>query len=331
MMVKTIRRDQRAIPIDVSGRLYNKTEIKLAFKTGGLVHQVLVDEGQYVSKGDLLAKLNFEEVEAVVVQAKAAYGKAKRDVKRVSRLNKTNVLSKQKLEDAQTELTLREADLNVATFNKKHAEIRAPQSGYILHRQLEEDEIVQAGKTVFIISSKTSGWIVRAGLIDKDVVRITLGDRVELFFDAYSGQSFDGKISEISPVIDEKSGIFSIEISLDTTKVNLFSGMVASAIINPKKRQKLFYVPIESLVDSNTDEAQVYLFDRETNRVERVPIEISFLYRDEVAVRNGLEGHHEVVLSGVKRLNDGDLVEAVDQQGFSINTTKVTTSIESGK
>lgn len=320
VVVKKIRRDQRSIPIDVSGRLHNKTEIKLAFKTGGLVDQVLVDEGDYVEEGQLLARLDLEEVEAAVAQAKAAFQKAKRDIKRIARLNKKNVLSKQKLQDAETEVTLRRADLKVAKFNQKYSEIRASVAGYILHRELEVNELIQPGQTVFVMGSKNGGWIVRAGLIDRDIVRVSLGDRVELFMDAYPGESFDGKITEISQVVDSKSGIFSVEISVDNGELKLFSGMVASAIINPEKRQELFYVPIESLVDSNIDEAQVYLFDRSTGRVERVPIGISFLYQDEVAVLSGLEGHHEVVLSGVKRLQSGDVVRAVDQQGFPIHS-----------
>ncbi|MBV1914266.1 MAG: efflux RND transporter periplasmic adaptor subunit [Pseudomonadales bacterium] len=319
VVIKRIKSDQRSIPIDVSGRIYHKTEIKLAFKTGGLVQSVLVDEGEFVSEGQLLARLDLEEVDAAVDQARAAYRKAKRDIKRIAKLNETNVLSKQKLQDAETVLTLRKADLEVAKFNQKYSEIRASVSGYILHRNIEVNELVQPGKTAFVLGSNRDGWVVRAGLVDRDIVRVSLGDRVELFLDAYPGNSFDGKITQISQVVDFRSGIFSVEVSLEPVEEKLFSGMVASAVINPEKLQYLFYVPIESLVDSNSDEAQVFLFDRTTGRVKRVPIGIAFLYQDEVAVLSGLEGHHEVVLSGVKRLESGDLVHAVDQQGFSLN------------
>ncbi|MBV1959724.1 MAG: efflux RND transporter periplasmic adaptor subunit [Pseudomonadales bacterium] len=318
VVVKKIHSDYRSIPIDVSGRIYNKTEIKLAFKTGGLVQAVLVDEGEFVNEGQLLARLDLEEVDAAVAQAKAAYQKSLRDIERIAKLNKTNVLSRQKLQDAETEVTLRKADLKVAEFNQKYSEIRAPVSGYILHQDVEVDELVQPGKTVFVLGSNEDGWVVRAGLIDRDIVRIALDDRVEIFLDAYPGHSFNGKITQISQVVDARSGIFSVEISLNPSKLTLFSGMVASAVINPKKLQYLFYVPIESLVNSSTDEAEVYLFDRTSGRVERVSIGIAFLYRDEVAVLSGLEGHHEVVLSGVKRLQSGDVVRAVDHQGFPI-------------
>ncbi|MBL4583498.1 MAG: efflux RND transporter periplasmic adaptor subunit [Pseudomonadales bacterium] len=321
VVVKKIRQDQRSIPIDVSGRLHNKTEIKLAFKTGGLVRQVLVDEGQFVEVGQLLAKLDLEEVKAAVAQAKAAYQKAQRDIERIARLNKKNVLSEQKLQNAQTEVILRQADLRVAKFNQKYSEIRASVAGYILHRNIEVNELVQPGQTVFVMGSKNGGWVVRAGLIDRDIVRILLNDRVEVFLDAYPGISLDGRISEISQVVDTGSGTFSVEILLDAAEIKFFSGMVASAIITPKKRQKLFYVPIEAIVDSDINEAQVFLYDRSTGRVERVPIGISFLYQDEVAVSSGLEGHHEVVLSGVKRLESGMTVNAVDQRGFQISAT----------
>ena len=326
VVVKKIRRDQRAIPIDVSGRLHNKTEIRLSFKTGGLTHQVLVDEGEYVSEGQLLARLDLEEVEAAVAQAKAAHSKAQRDVKRVARLNKKNVLSEQKLQDAQTEVTLRKADLKVAKFNRKYSEIRAPAAGYILRREIEVNELIKPGQTAFVMAAENAGWVVRAGLIDRDIVRVSLNDRVELFFDAYPGENFDGRITEISPVIDSKSGIFSVEISLDKFQVRLFSGMVATAIITPQKRQKLYYVPIESLVDSDIDEARVFLYDRTTSRIEKTPIAISFLYQDEVAVSSGLEGHNEVVISGVKRLQSGDLVNAVDRQGFPVVNAQLQSS-----
>lgn len=318
VVIKKIRRDQSSIPIDISGRLHHKTEIKLAFKTGGLVYRMLVDEGEFVERGQLLARLDFEEVEAAVARAEAAYQKAKRDVKRVARLNQKNVISKQKLQDSETEVTLREADLKVAKFNRKYSRIRAPVSGYILNRLVEKGELVQPGQTIFVVSSGDSGWIIRAGLIDRDIIRVSLNDPVEVSMDAYPRRVSTGKVTEISQIVDPKSGVFSVEISLDDTDQVFFSGMVASAVITPQKLQALFYIPIESLVDSNINGAQVYLFDRETSRVEKVSVGISFLYQNEVAVSSGLEEHHEVVLAGVKRLESGDLVHAVDQQGFPV-------------
>ena len=161
VVVKRISSDRRSIPIDVSGRIYHKTEIKLAFKTGGLVQDVLVGEGDFVTKGQLLARLNLEEVDAAVAQARAAYRKSQRDIKRIAKLNETNVLSEQKLEDAKTEVIVRKADLEVAEFNQKYSEIRASVSGYILHRNIEVNELVQPGKTVFLLGSDQSGPIAQ--------------------------------------------------------------------------------------------------------------------------------------------------------------------------
>ena len=84
--VKTIIAEKQTIvmPIHASGKLNSKTESKLSFKTGGIIERIYVDDGYTVGKGDLLARLNLEEIKSQVKQAELALQKATRDFTRAA-------------------------------------------------------------------------------------------------------------------------------------------------------------------------------------------------------------------------------------------------------
>ena len=114
--------------IRISGLLENKSEQSLGFKVPGLVSHVYVDEGQFVKKGQLLASLDLEEIDAEVAKAKSVLANAQRNLERFQSLQGQNALSMDQLQSAQTRMEIAQSDLTVATFNRRYAVIKAPTS-----------------------------------------------------------------------------------------------------------------------------------------------------------------------------------------------------------
>ncbi|MFK7843946.1 MAG: efflux RND transporter periplasmic adaptor subunit [Rhodothermales bacterium] len=314
VFVQDISQERRALPIRSSGRLATKAEIKLSFKIGGFVEHVYVDEGRKVKQGARLARLNLSEIDAQVMQAQSGLDKAIRDRDRAEGLYADSVATLEQVQDARTGVEVAEANLNIASFNRKHAEIYAPASGRILKRAAEAGELVGPGQPIYVFGADREGWVVRVGLSDQDIVKLAVGDSSVLFFDAYPGQEFKGKVSEVADAADAMSSTFEVEISINDPGKLLKSGFIARVDIYPSKAEALYFLPIESLVEGNGEEGIVYVFDEVENRARKVPVQIVRILDREIAVGGGLEGYTKVITEGAGFLNGDGPVQVMTQQ-----------------
>ncbi|MBV1879849.1 MAG: efflux RND transporter periplasmic adaptor subunit [Pseudomonadales bacterium] len=316
VVLEKIDRQIRSIPILASGRLHNKTEYRLGFKTGGLIQEILVEEGQQISRGQLLATLDLKEISALVAQAEAAKARAYRDVQRAKKLKIRGVMPEQLLQDAETELSVRQADLDMARFNQKYSQIRAPADGYILLKKAEPNELVAEAQTVLTMAADATGWVLRIGLADQDIVRVALGDKAKITLDAFPNQQLNGEISEISRAVNRRSGIFEIEILLQPVNIPLYAGFIATAELSPAGDQSFAYIPIETLVNSSKGKGEVYVYEPTKGTAKRIKIDIAFLHGSEVVVSAGLNSYQNVIRVDNDKLIDDGPVTPVTGLGF---------------
>ena len=141
--VAEVKHEQRSQPIRNSGRLSHKNEMRLSFKTGGLIEQIGVEEGDEVLAGQALATLDLEEIDAQQQRAASNYKKAAADLERFNTLYDEALVSLQIRQNAQSAADSAAAELQIANFNKKLSVIRAPAAGRILKRYAESNELIQ--------------------------------------------------------------------------------------------------------------------------------------------------------------------------------------------
>lgn len=314
VVVKTeaVNMDKIYIPIHTSGRLASQSEKKLSFKIGGIIKNLFVDEGQKVTKGQVLAQLDQSEIQAQVTQARRGFEKAQRDFERAKKLFADSVATLEQFQDAKTGLEIAEATRGIAEFNFQYSEIHAPTSGRILKRLAEESELIGAGMPVFIFGSMSQNWIVRAGVSDRDIIRLQLGDSASVRFDAHPNGVFSGRVSEIAEFADPMSGTFEVEIEIDPTELKLISGFVASADIFPREEQRYALVPIESLVEGEGRDGFVYILADDGGTAQKVPVTISHILQKGVAIVSGLSGSETVITEGASYVQDGTRIHIVE-------------------
>jgi RND family efflux transporter MFP subunit len=289
-----------------------KDQATLAFKVGGVISDLRVHAGDRVKAGQLLASLDTAEVDAQVQQAQAAVEKAERDVKRADALVQAQALPAQRAEDAQTALRVARQNLTIARFNRAHARLVASADGRVVRRLAEPGMVVGAGTPILQLDRAGRGYVVRAGLVDRDVVRVSLGDEAEVTLDAFPGQRFRAKVSELAVEPSPLSGIYDVELRLDAPPPHLLAGLVAKVAITPAQGQALTLVPVEALVEGDGHKAQVFTLDRE-GRAKKVAVETAFLFGDEVAIRHGLEQVDRVVTRGASFLTEGEPAKEVSR------------------
>jgi RND family efflux transporter MFP subunit len=312
--------EARALPIRTSGRLARKAEMTLSFKIGGFVEEVRVDEGDRVRKGQGLAHLDLEEINAQVQRAEANLAKARRDLRRAKALYQDSVATLEEKQNAQTAVDVAASDLQVARFNKQHSTIVAPADGQILQRMAEENEHLPAGAPVFEFGAETEGWVMRVGLADEDVVTLRLGSPAEVQFDAFPEEAFEARVTEIADAAEPISGTFEVELQIADPEGKLKSGLIGKADITPVDTQRYFFVPTSAIVEGDGQFGVVYGLAEssrdaaeDAHRVERRSVRIERILGEQVAIRSGLDGVERVVTRGGPYLEDGAWARTVSR------------------
>ncbi len=297
-----------AKPLHTYGRVFSKKEIRLSFKIGGIIQRIAVEEGQRVKKGQLLAKLNLLEIESQVRQARSVFEKAGRDLDRIKKLYKEKAATLEQHQNIQTYFQVTQSQLKTAEFNLRFSEIRAPSNGRILKRLMEENEITGPGTPLFIFAAAAKDWIIRAGISDRDLIRIQYNDPAVVRFDAYPDKKFKAAVTEIVESADPYTGTYEIELKLNAGDLRLVSGFVADIDIFPSARENYAVIPVEALVTADGSQGQIFAIDPNTNKAREVYIQIQFLFDGKIAVASGLENITHVVTDGASYLTEGDVV-----------------------
>jgi membrane fusion protein, multidrug efflux system len=310
--------------IQTNGTIETKDEMRLSFKTTGVIRAIHVQEGETVTAGQKLAEIELAEINAQVEQARALADKAQRDLERGERLYADQVISLEQLQDLRTQAALQQAQLKAVRFNRGYSVIEAPRDGVVLRKLAEERELVPAGQPVLTVGARDRGYVVRAALADREIVQLQLGDPAEIRMDAYPGRTLPGTLVEIGSAADERTGMFTIEVRIDSSPVQLASGLVAKLNLHPSSSRQsvLTYVPIGAVVEGDGDRASVFVVDGEFAR--RRAVKVAFIVPDAVAIADGLAAGERVVTDGALYLEDGERISVVQ------DASKVVGSLEIG-
>lgn len=311
--VKTIAVEKKEIdlPLVVSGQFKTDDETFLSFKTGGILNGMLVNEGDYVKKGQVLATLDLTEISAQVSQAELGMEKAKRDFLRVENLYKDSVATLEQYQNSKTAIDVAKATLNSARFNLEYSKIVAVTEGYILKKFVNVGQIVGPGTPIF--QSNGAGkktWKLRASLSDKEWSTITLNDEAEVSTEAFPGEVIKGVVLSKSKGTDPSTGTFFIEIEIKNPIHDLATGLYGKALITHKNKMSFWSVPYEALLEGNAGEGFVFITN-DNKIAKKVRVSISSIGKNEIYVSNGLEKASYLVVSGSAYLTDGSLIKVL--------------------
>ncbi len=299
-----------SIPLHTNGFLVSSEELKLSFKTGGIVSKIFVNEGARVKKGDLLASLNLSEINANTDQAESGYAKALRDFERAENLYRDSVVTLEQKQNAATALRIARSNLEIVQFNLNHSKIYAPDNGLILRQFVKENELVSSGYPVFLFGTSGEFWKVKAGFPDKDIIKINQGDSASISFDAHPGVSFSAIVDQVGEMANPLTGTFEIELLLKESEYRLVSGFVAGVDLFPLLRKTFSIVPLGAIVEADGKEGYIYSVN-EDKIAQKVKVNIVTLVGSMVAVTGIPPGISLVVSEGAAYLKNGTKVEIV--------------------
>jgi RND family efflux transporter MFP subunit len=298
------------MPVRVSGRLSTTTEMKLSFKTGGIVKQLHVREGEAVKRGDVLAVLDLSEIEAQALQANIGLDKARRDLKRAGNLYRDSVVTLEQYQNAESAYELAKAQKRIADFNLEYSQIKAPSDGKVHKVLVEESEMIAPGYPALLFASTESDWVVRVSVTDKDVVKLALGNSATVIMDPFPGTEFKAVVNELGTVADPVTGTYEAELIIVHPLPEFRTGFISRANIFPRNFLHSLVVPMESLLDASDNSAYVFIY--EEGRASRRRIQTGAILNEQVVVLDGIEEGELVITEGAKYVSDQAKVQALN-------------------
>ncbi len=305
--VKTaqVKSEQVDDKIIATGLLNIENEATLSFKVGGIIDKMLVSEGQFVKKGDLLASLKENEINAQFDQVSLAFEKAQRDYKRIANLYKDSVATLEQLQNAKTGLDIAKQTVELISFNKQYTSIVAQSDGFIIKKIANEGEIINPSIPVLTMS-KTNGvdnWELKVGVSDKEWARISINEKATVQFDAFPKTKFTAYVFRKSQAVDQMSGSFQIELRVTFNNEKPAIGMFGKAIIVGNTNRYVNSIPVEALIQADGHKAFVFM-PINGNSIKKVEVSILSFNEHNALIDSGIDLGQEVIISNNAFLNE---------------------------
>jgi len=303
-----------------SGKLEADKQSNLSTRIMGQISRIYVKPGQKVKKGDLLIQIRNQDilakkaqVEAGKEEATTAFESAEKDLKRFEVLHGANSASDKEMDDIRTLYRMAKARLAAVEQmekevdeNMRYAAIRAPYSGVITSKFVQEGDMANPGMTLLSMESP-SQWKVIARIPEADIARLNLNDTVQVEFKALNVE-FTGQVVEINPSTTNTGNQYQAKILItlpESYDAKLYSGMYATVLFE-HGTQSLILVPQKSLVHRG-QLVGLYAVSQSGNALLRW-VKTGKVYGENIEILSGLADGEKYVQSADSKLVDGVLV-----------------------
>ncbi len=312
--------------LPVLGSLKGHKETRLSFEKAGMLRSFNFKEGDLVPAGALVASIENEEseirvrhAEAKVREAEANLAIAEKKLSRVTQKYKLGAASKSSYEEAMLEYEKTETMLDTAEialeniiFDKNKCDLYAPHEGLLGNKYVDVGEAVNPN-TLLCDLIDVSYMVVAVGVVERDIEKISIGQKVNILVDAYPSREFLGVVETVSPVVEGESRTFSVDIRVANSQKLLLPGMFARVKINVFEKKNALVIPTSAIV-SFRNKSYVYVVSKETHIASERPVAVQYSTADYAVISRGIKEGELVVIGEKQGVGDGIPVKIIEEQ-----------------
>ena len=283
-------------------------EALVVAKTGGIVIEILAEEGQYVEEGQPLVKLDDERLTLELSRAEAALAKLRQDYERNEELFQKSLISAVEYERVKSDYETQKAARDLAQLEVTYTTVRAPFSGIISERLIKKGNMVATHAPTFRLTD-FDPLLAVMHVPERELNKLRKGQRAELRLDALYGEVFPGAIKRISPIVDPTTGTFKVTIEVRDRSRQLKPGMFGRIRIVYDTRADVLLVPKEAIL-AEDDESAVYVV-RDSMAYRQV-VETGYSNDAHMEIISGIEAGDVIITTGQNSLRDSSKVEVIN-------------------
>ncbi|TBT32417.1 multidrug efflux RND transporter periplasmic adaptor subunit VmeT [Vibrio parahaemolyticus] len=283
---------------------------QLSFQVGGEVEKLLVRMGQEVEKGEVLATLDPKDLQLALDAAQAQYALAKTQWERAKSLYSKKLISTDSYDQKETQYKAALASFEQAKTDLSYTKIQAPFDGVVSYTYVKPYQVVGEKQEILnLIDNTTLDVSFTLPVSYAESVSLSALKNAEMWvtMDSEPSKRIPGKFKEIStqPNIDTNSYEAIVTITRPTDR-NLLTGMTGQVHIAKQNKSNAMTLPTSAWVNKQESQGEVWVMDSSTQQVSKVTLSLN----ESGAIESGLDNNDYVVIAGVERLVEGQVVKA---------------------
>lgn len=283
---------------------------QLSFQVGGGVEKLLVRMGQGVEKGEVLATLDPKDLQLALDAAQAQYALAKTQWERAKSLYSKKLISTDSYDQKETQYKAALASFEQAKTDLSYTKIQAPFDGVVSYTYVKPYQVVGEKQEILnLIDNTTLDVSFTLPVSYAESVSLSALKNAEMWvtMDSEPSKRIPGKFKEIStqPNIDTNSYEAIVTITRPTDR-NLLTGMTGQVHIAKQNKSNAMTLPTSAWVNKQKKQGEVWVMDSSTQQVSKVTLSLN----ESGAIESGLDNNDYVVIAGVERLVEGQVVKA---------------------
>jgi RND family efflux transporter MFP subunit len=304
----TVTRADVESGVPVQGTLRPLADVTIIAPVGDVVEEMLVQEGQAVRPGQVLARMRTTSIAPAAAGAEAQRRVAAADLQRMRNLFQEGAVSERDVEGAEAQLKAAEAGAAAAQKRLDESTVRAPFAGVVARRFLQAGDRTADGDPLFRVVN-TDQLEFTASVTTEALGRLKPGAPVELTVSGTNGRRIAGRVSRVNATVDEATRQVKVYVVVPNRDRRLAGDMFASGRIVLERAANAIAVPAGAARAAPGGGQQVWVVANGKLARRAVAVGLSDELRDLVEVKDGLREGEKVVASRIEGLVDGQPVQ----------------------
>lgn len=303
VIVRSVQSSTQSSETLVSGNVEGNKTVRLAFMVGGRISNIISEDGQVVSKGQLVASLDPALYNIAKQQADIQVGQVSDEYNRLSILHERNSLSESDFKKVSYTLQQAKTQQRLHAQNLAYTKLYSPITGVVLKTMAETGEITSVGNPVLVISD-ISSVNINAYIPENQLSSVRIGQQASVDITAL-GRTTTGKVIEVGSAAEATSRAFTVKIKVANPGMEIRPGMIAEVKFKDSTEKQGIMIPTEALLKDAGGESFVYTVDLSLKKAFKRRVSIGALSANEIQIVSGLKEGESIVTGGQHKLSDG--------------------------
>lgn len=282
-------------------------EATIVARVGGVVEELLCEEGDNVARDAVLLRIDNAEYLYRVKQAEAARADLESRYERMKKMIDQNLVSAEEYEGVKSDLEAARAEEGLARLNLSYTSVTAPFAGRVISRQVDVGQTISAGAELFVLSD-FHPLLARIHVPAKEFNKLRVDQPVDLVLES-NGAHMSGRIKLISPVIDPSTGTIKVTVEVPDYPDETRPGDFAQVRIVTERRENAVLVPKIAVV---TDRGERVVYVAADSTAQRHVVEVGFEDDDNAQITSGIDAGQPVIVRGQRSIKHGQPIKILD-------------------
>jgi len=313
-LVPTLVRDRLSLP----GMVEPWEHLGILAEVRGVVEEVLVEEGDHVKQGDLIARIDTKDYENTINSIRAAYNLAATNLKRLSGLREKEIIAQSELDKINAEVQTLEADLAIAELQLKRCYVRSAISGVINELPAKKGLYLAVGDPVATVLD-IERVKVTVGIPEADVDAVRKIDMFELVIEALVNRKITARKYFLAVAPESQAQVYRLELEVANGSGAILPGMFARVEIIKQEFPDALAIPLYAVI---TRDNKHYVYLEEDKTAALSEIKIGILDGWQIQVLEGLVPGQRVIVVGQRSVDEGQRLNVVKKVASPAEITR---------